>query len=73
MNIQTFKNGFNFNEINYIFQDFENEKDLIPYQIVSDSQVLIGTNEGVIFFDLSCSINNDFFDNINNFITELYK
>jgi hypothetical protein len=73
MNIQTFKNGFNFNEINYIFQDFENENGLIKYEIISDSQVLIGTDNGIIFFDLSCSINNKLYNNIDNFITELYK
>jgi len=73
MNIQTFKNGFNFNEINYIFQDFENENGFIKYEIISISQVLIGTDNGIIFFDLSCTINNKFYDNIDNFINELYK
>lgn len=73
MNIQTLKDGFNFNEINYIFQNFENENGLNKYEIISNSQVLIGTNIGIIHFDLSCSINNQFFDNIDNFITELYK
>ena len=73
MNIKTLKEGFNFNEINYIFQDFENENGFIKYEIISISQVLIGTDNGIIFFDLSCTINNKFYDNIDNFINELYK
>ncbi len=71
MNIKTIKNGFNLNEIDYEFQEQETEQGFIKYEIVSDSQMLVGTNEGFIFLDLSLSINNKFFENINEFLKEL--
>lgn len=71
MNITTIKNGFNFNEIDYLFQDFQTEEGLVSSEIVSDSQLLIGTNDGLIFLDLSCSINNKAFTDINLFLKAL--
>jgi hypothetical protein len=64
-NIIKIKNGFIFNDIEYIFKN-QNE-------ILSNSQVLISTNYGEILLDLSCSIERVTFDNIENFVTELYK
>lgn len=71
MNITTLKNGFNFNEIDYLFEDFQTEAGLVSSEIISDSQLLIGTNEGAIFLDLSCSINDKYFTDINLFLTAL--
>ena len=71
MNIQTTNNGFNLNSINYIFETLEIDDILKSYKIISDSQSLVGTNEGFVFLDLSLSINNKFFDNINDFIIAL--
>ena len=72
-NITPKNNGFDFNELNYLFQDFEIDFTLIPYQIISDTQTLVGTTEGQIFLDLSCTINKVIYTNINDFITELYS
>jgi hypothetical protein len=71
MNITTIKNGFNFNEIDYTFQDQETAAGFISSEIVSDSQLLIGTNDGLIFLDLSCTINGKTFKDINEFLTSL--
>lgn len=65
-NIKKIKDGYNFNKLDYIFIDKK-------YQIISDSQVLIATNDGEILLDLSCSIEGINFDNIENFINELFK
>lgn len=72
MNILKIKGGFNFNNINYSFQDFESEQGLIANQIVSESQVLIGTNDGVIMLDLSCTIEGKEYTDINLFVKNLY-
>lgn len=71
MNIKTIKNGFNLNSVDYTFQDQETVNGLVKYEIVSDSQMLAGTNDGLIFLDLSCSINDKFFESINDFVKAL--
>jgi hypothetical protein len=71
MNIKTLKNGFNLNSVDYTFQAQETESGLVNYEVVSGSQMLAGTNEGLLFLDLSLSIDNKFFDNINDFIKAL--
>lgn len=71
MKIKTLKNGFNLNSVDYTFQEQETINGLVKYEVVSDSQMLAGTNEGLIFLDLSLSIDNKFFDNINDFIKAL--
>lgn len=62
-NIITTQNGFIFNSIEYTF-DGENE-------IISDSQVLVGTTNGLILLDLSCTINEVEFTDINLFVQAL--
>ena len=71
MNIKTIKNGFNLNSVDYTFQEQETINGLVKYEVVSDSQMLAGTNEGLIFLDLTCSINDKFFESINDFIKAL--
>jgi hypothetical protein len=63
MNLETKTNGFIFNLIEYNFEG-ENE-------VISESQVLIGTNDGLILLDLSCTINNVQFTDINLFVNAL--
>lgn len=63
MNITTIRNGFIFNSIEYTFKG-ENE-------IISDSQVLVGTTNGFILLDLSCTINEVEFTDINLFVSAL--
>jgi hypothetical protein len=62
-NIITIQNGFIFNSLEYIFEG-ENE-------VISESQVLTGTTQGLILLDLSCTINNVQFTDINLFVTAL--
>lgn len=71
MNIITILNGFEFNNVNYLFQDFFFENELIKYQIIGESQCHIGTDRGIILLDLSCTINEVEFTDINLFITAL--
>jgi len=69
--IKTIENGFSFNEIDYTFKDQETESGFVCSEIISDSQLLIGTNEGFILLDLSCSINEKHFKDINEFYKTL--
>jgi len=73
MKITTIKNGFKLNSINYTFESFEIDGVLNAYEIISDSQMLSGTNEGLIFLDLSLSINDKKYENIDLFINALYQ
>jgi hypothetical protein len=61
--ITTTQNGFIFNSIEYTFEG-ENE-------VISESQVLIGTNDGLILLDLSCTINDSTYTDINLFVEAL--
>lgn len=64
MNITKTKNGFIFNSTEYIFSG-END-------IISESQVLVGTADGVIMLDLSCTIEGQEYTDINLFVQNLY-
>ena len=61
--ITTTQNGFIFNSIEYTFKG-ENE-------VISESQVLIGTNDGLILLDLLCTINDSTYTDINLFVEAL--
>jgi hypothetical protein len=67
----TIKNGYSTNGIDYLFQEFEMDGTMVPYSIMSSSQVLMGTDRGIILLDLSCAINGEEFTDINLFITAL--
>ena len=73
MNIIKIDNGFNINNTDYLFQEVETETGLVAYEILSESQVLVGTNEGFIFLDLSCTIDNVLYTNMTQFIEVLYS
>lgn len=63
MNIITIQNGFIFNEIQYIFEG--------EIEIISESQCHVPTNEGIILLDLSCTIDDVEFTDINLFVLAL--
>ena len=67
----TIPNGYSNNGIDYLFQEFEMDGTMVPYSIMSSSQVLMGTDRGIILLDLSCTINGKEFTDINLFITAL--
>jgi len=65
LNITKTQNGFQLNNLIYLFDG--------NAEVISESQCHIPTNIGVILLDLSCTINNKLYNNIDNFVTELYK
>jgi hypothetical protein len=69
LNITKIEGGFIMNNSNYLFENF-NE---MPYEIISSTQVHIGTNEGVILLDLSVTINEQSFTDINVFVDFLFN
>lgn len=71
MNIIKTNTGFIINEIDYILDNFEIEDKIVSNEIISNNQVLIGTNQGIILLDLSCTINEIEFNDINLFIQDL--
>jgi len=68
MNITKIENGFKIDDqdFDYLFKDLEHE-------ILSEEQCHIITNMGTIFFDTSVTIENQSFQTIENWITELYN
>lgn len=64
-NLTTIPNGFIMNEVEYLF-DGEAE-------ILNETQAHIPTDKGVIFCDITMTINENTYDNINDFITALYE
>ena len=68
MNITKIENGFKIDEqdLDYLFKGLEHE-------ILSEEQCHIITNMGTIFFDTSVTIENQSFQTIENWITELYN
>lgn len=67
-NIEKIEGGF---ELEWRVYEFV-EIDGLNYQIISEEQAHIRTNNGIILLDLSCTINEVIYDNINAFINELY-
>jgi hypothetical protein len=67
----TIPNGYSANGIDYLFQDFEMDGNIVPYSIMSASQVLMGTDKGIILLDLSCTINGIEYTDINLFVLAL--
>jgi hypothetical protein len=65
MNIQTINGGFTFNEKNYTI--------ISPAEPITSTQVHIPTDDGTILLDLSCTINNKSYNDLTEFIQNLYK
>ena len=63
-NLITIKNGFIMNELEY---HFEGEA-----EIINETQAHVPTDKGVILCDITMSINEETYENINDFITKLY-
>ena len=76
-NLIKINNGFVMNNKSYIFQQFDSihteEPDLISYEIVSSSQSFVGTDRGIILLDLTFTIDDVAYINIDEFITQLFK
>jgi hypothetical protein len=68
MNITKAETGFIVDEqpVLYLFKGTEHE-------VLSNEQCHIHTNLGIIFFDTSVSIDGQTFENIQDWITELYR
>jgi hypothetical protein len=58
--------GFEMRSNQYLFTDE-------PFEILSETQVNTPTNLGIILLDLSVSIDNENFQNIENFCNYLYS
>jgi len=63
-NLTTISNGFAMNELEYLF-DGEAE-------ILNETQAHVPTDRGVILCDTTMTIDNESFNNINDFLTKLY-
>ena len=63
-NLITIQNGFIMNESEY---HFEGEA-----EILSETQAHVPTDRGIIFMDTTMTIDNESFNNINDFLTKLY-
>jgi len=74
-NITTIKNGFIFQDESYTFsttQVFdENENPIEVDSIISTESVLLATDKGVIYLDISCTINEVEHTDINLFLAAL--
>jgi len=71
-NITKIENGFLLNEVIHMFQDFESNESLVKYELLSENQLHIGTSNGVIFLDLSVSIDGVHYEDINEFIKNIF-
>jgi len=65
INLTTISNGFIMNELEY---HFEGEA-----EILNETQAHVPTDKGVIFCDTTMSINEETYENINDFLTALYE
>lgn len=64
LNLTTIPNGFVMNELEYLF-DGEAE-------ILNETQAHVPTDRGVILCDTTMSVNENTYENINDFLTALY-
>jgi hypothetical protein len=65
LNLITINEGFIMNESEYHFQG--------EAEILDKTQAHVPTDKGVIFCDTSMSVNEKTFENINDFLNELYE
>jgi hypothetical protein len=64
INLITIQNGFIMNESEF---HFEGEA-----EILSETQAHVPTDRGIIFMDTTMTIDNESFNNINDFLIKLY-
>lgn len=67
-NLQKIENGFEFEGNQFEFIEIDENQ----YNIISDTQVHIYTDMGIILLDLNVAIEYRIFDSITEFINELY-
>jgi hypothetical protein len=63
-NLTTIKGGFVMNELEYLFEG--------EAEILDETQAHVPTDKGIILCDTSMSINENTYENINDFLTALY-
>ena len=63
-NLTTTIDGFRMNEVIYTFEGEE--------EILNETQAHVPTDRGVIFMDTTMTIDNESFNNINDFLSKLY-
>lgn len=64
INLTTIKGGFVMRELEYLFEG--------EAEILSETQAHVPTDKGVILCDTSMSINEQTYENINDFLNALY-
>jgi hypothetical protein len=67
-NIIKIEGGFVYNDTSYQFIDIDGQY----YQVISNEQVHVYTDFGIILLDLSCSIDDEYYEDIDSFISALY-
>ena len=67
MNIKKIENGFSIDDIKFIYE-FDGDA-----EILSTTECHIPTKNGIIFFDITVTINNQIFETIEEFIYNLYS
>lgn len=72
-NITTIDGGFIFQDYTYLFEQWDDNGILLDEKIMSDTQVLVGTNNGVKLLDTGLTIDNVEYTDINNFVNKLYQ
>lgn len=65
INLTTIKGGFVMRELEYLFNG--------EAEILDETQAHVPTDKGVILCDTTMSINEETYENINDFITALYE
>jgi hypothetical protein len=69
LEIQKTGKGFLMNGYEYLFTNFDG----LQYEIITETQVHIGTNEGIMLLDLSVSIDKNVFTDITAFVNYLFS
>ena len=64
INLTTIKGGFVMRELEYLFEG--------EFEILDETQAHVPTDKGVILCDTSMSINEQTYENINDFLNALY-
>jgi hypothetical protein len=64
LNLTTIENGFIMNESEYHLQG--------EAEILDETQAHVPTDRGIIFMDTTMTIDNESFNNINDFLIKLY-
>ena len=64
INLTTIPNGFAMRELEYHFEG--------DAEIINETQAHVPTDRGIILCDTTMTIDNESFNNINDFLTTLY-